>query len=206
MLTDDKGFTLVEVMVVLILLTLSFMVFLRALNTGKTIRANSEIRTVQSVILSSIQNEIRARRYDENLSSPWSSLLGKELGEYEIKEFDDIDVPFAVIEDVPIFPGCESVSKSERRACFQDKINQHIRRNFRYPDIAQEMGIQGRVYVNFIIAKDGSITNIRMRGPDKNLENEAQRIISRLPRMTPGKQRGKAVNARFTLPIKFRIS
>ncbi len=91
MLTDNKGFTLVEVMVVLILLTLSFMVFLRALNTGKTIRANSEIRTVQSVILSSIQNEIRARRYDENLSSPWSSLLGKELGEYEIKEFDDID-------------------------------------------------------------------------------------------------------------------
>ncbi len=91
MLTDNKGFTLVEVMVVLILLTLSFMVFLHALNTGKTIRANSEIRTVQSVILSSIQNEIRARRYDENLSSPWSSLLGKELGEYEIKEFDDID-------------------------------------------------------------------------------------------------------------------
>ena len=80
MLTDNKGFTLVEVMVVLILLTLSFMVFLRALNTGKTIRANSEIRTVQSVILSSIQNEIRARRYDENLSSPWSSLLGERIG------------------------------------------------------------------------------------------------------------------------------
>ena len=95
------------------------------------------------------------------------------------EEFEDIDVPFAVIEDVPIFPGCESVAKSQRRACFQDKINQHIRRNFRYPEIAQEMGIQGRVYVNFIIARDGSITNIRMRGPDKNLENEAQRIISR---------------------------
>ena len=85
-------------------------------------------------------------------------------------------------------------------------MNKHIRKNFRYPDIAQEMGIQGRVYVNFIIAKDGSITNIRMRGPDKNLENEAARIIGRLPKMTPGKQRGKAVNARFTLPIKFRIS
>ena len=116
------------------------------------------------------------------------------IEEIEVEEeFEDIDVPFAVIEDVPIFPGCESVAKSQRRACFQDKINQHIRRNFRYPEIAQEMGIQGRVYVNFIIAKDGSITNIRMRGPDKNLENEAQRIISRLPQMTPGKQRGRAV-------------
>jgi len=128
------------------------------------------------------------------------------IEEIEVEEeFEDIDVPFAVIEDVPIFPGCESVAKSQRRACFQDKINQHIRRNFRYPEIAQEMGIQGRVYVNFIIAKDGSITNIRMRGPDKNLENEAQRIISRLPQMTPGKQRGRAVRVPFSIPITFRL-
>jgi TonB family C-terminal domain len=128
------------------------------------------------------------------------------IEEIEVEEeFDDIDVPFAVIEDVPIFPGCESVAKSQRRACFQEQMNKHIRRNFRYPEIAQEMGIQGRVYVNFIIAKDGSITNIRMRGPDKNLENEAQRIISRLPSMTPGKQRGRAVRGPFSIPITFRL-
>ena len=120
-------------------------------------------------------------------------------------EFEDIDVPFAVIEDVPIFPGCESVAKSERRACFQEQMNKHIRRNFRYPEIAQEMGIQGRVFVNFIISKDGSITNIRMRGPDKNLENEAARIIGRLPKMTPGKQRGRAVRVPFSIPITFRL-
>jgi protein TonB len=103
-------------------------------------------------------------------------------------DFDDIDVPFAVIEDVPIFPGCESVAKSQRRACFQE-----------------EMGIQGRVYVNFIISKDGTITNIRMRGPDKNLENEAARIIGRLPQMTPGRQRGRAVRVPFSIPITFRL-
>ena len=120
-------------------------------------------------------------------------------------DFEDIDVPFAVIEDVPIFPGCERVAKSERRNCFQDQMNKHIRKNFRYPDIAQEMGIQGRVYVNFIISKDGSITNIRMRGPDKNLENEAARIIGRLPTMTPGKQRGRAVRVPFSIPITFRL-
>ena len=120
-------------------------------------------------------------------------------------DFEDIDVPFAVIEDVPIFPGCERVAKSERRTCFQDQMNKHIRKNFRYPDIAQEMGIQGRVYVNFIISKDGSITNIRMRGPDKNLENEAARIIGRLPKMTPGKQRGRAVRVPFSIPITFRL-
>ena len=127
-----------------------------------------------------------------------------EIVEVEEEELD-IDVPFAVIEDVPIFPGCERVRKSERRDCFQEKMNKHIRKNFRYPEIAQEMGIQGRVYVNFIIAKDGKITNIRMRGPDKNLENEAQRIISRLPSMTPGKQRGRPVRVPFSIPITFRL-
>ena len=128
-----------------------------------------------------------------------------EVVEVIEEEFEDVDVPFAVIEDVPIFPGCEKVAKSERRNCFQEQMNRHIRKNFRYPEIAQEMGIQGRVYVNFIIAKDGSISNIRMRGPDKNLEAEAQRIISKLPQMTPGKQRGRSVRVPFSIPITFRL-
>ena len=122
-----------------------------------------------------------------------------------VDDFEDVDVPFAVIEDVPLFPGCEKVAKSDRRKCFQEQINKHIRKNFRYPEIAQEMGIQGRVYVNFIISKDGSITNIRMRGPDKNLEKEAKRIISMLPKMTPGKQRGRPVRVPFSIPISFRL-
>ena len=129
-----------------------------------------------------------------------------EVEDIEVEDdFEDVDVPFAVIEDVPIFPGCEGVAKSQRRACFQEKMNKHIRKNFRYPEIAQEMGIQGRVYVQFVIAKDGSITSIRMRGPDKNLEKEAKRIISRLPKMTPGKQRGRAVRVPFSIPITFRL-
>ncbi len=90
-INQKNGFTLVEVMVVLILLTLSFMVFLRALNTGETIRARSEIRTTQSVILNSLENEIRARRFDENASYPWSSTLGKDTGESQLIQFDDID-------------------------------------------------------------------------------------------------------------------
>lgn len=96
MRTNDghqSGFTLVEVMVVLILLTLSFMVFLNALNTGKSVRARSELRTIQSVILNSVENQIRARRFDENASAPWSSSLGKETGNGEVNldDFDDID-------------------------------------------------------------------------------------------------------------------
>ena len=121
------------------------------------------------------------------------------------EEESRIEVSFATIEDVPIFPGCERVAKSKRRDCFQEKINKHIRKNFRYPEIAQEMGIQGRVYINFIITKDGEITNIRTRGPDENLEKEAVRIISLLPRMLPGKQNGKKVRVPFSVPITFRL-
>jgi protein TonB len=84
-----------------------------------------------------------------------------------MEEEVEADVPFAIIEDVPLFPGCERVKKSERRKYFQEKMDKHVLKNFRYPEIAQEMGIQGRVYVQFVIDKDGTITGIRACGPDK---------------------------------------
>ena len=84
-------------------------------------------------------------------------------------------------------------------------MNAHIRRSFRYPEIAQEKNIQGRVYINFIISECGYITNIRVRGPDKILEEEAIRIISLMPRLLPGKQDGKPVRVLFSIPITFRL-
>ena len=130
-----------------------------------------------------------------------------EIEDIEVEDdFEDVDVPFAVIEDVPIYPGCERVAKSERRNCFQNKILKHIRDTFRYPEIAQEMGISGKVYMQFVIDKDGTIADIKvLRTPDKNLGKEATRIISRLPKMTPGKQRGRPVRVPFSIPITFRL-
>ncbi len=127
-----------------------------------------------------------------------------EVDDVAVEEDDlDVDVPFAVIEDVPVFPGCEGAS--DKRACFNEMMQKHIIKNFRYPEIAQEMGVQGRVNVMFTIQKDGSIGNIRYRGPDKNLEAEALRIIEKLPKMTPGKQRGRAVRVPFSIPIVFKL-
>ena len=137
-----------------------------------------------------------------------------ETDQEEIIEVDDIDVEeedddlsvlFAVTEDIPLFPGCEKVKKSKRRQCFQEKINRHIVKNFRYPEIAQEMGIQGRVYVSFIIDKQGNIITVTPRGPDKNLEKEAKRIIDALPKMIPGKQRGRPVRVPYSIPITFKL-
>lgn len=132
-----------------------------------------------------------------------------EVADIEVAEVvEDLDIPFSVIEDVPIFPGCESEKSKGSKAlrdCFQTMMFKHINKNFRYPEISQEMGVQGKVYVNFVIQKDGSIGSVKMRGPDKNLEAEAARIIAKLPKMTPGKQRGRAVRVPFSIPITFKL-
>ncbi|MBC8766429.1 energy transducer TonB [Arenibacter sp. BSSL-BM3] len=121
------------------------------------------------------------------------------------EEEEDIEVPFAVIENVPVFPGCKETNNEAQKACFQKKIQEHIIKQFTYPDVAVELGIEGKVYVQFIIDNTGYITNIRTRGPDKLLEKEANRIIAALPQMTPGKQRGRAVKVPYTIPITFRL-
>jgi protein TonB len=127
-----------------------------------------------------------------------------EVADVQVEEVEeDLDIPFAVIEDVPVFPGCEN--EKDKRACFNEMMQKHISKNFRYPEIAQEMGVQGRVNIMFVIQKDGSIGNVRMRGPDKNLEAEAARIIEKLPKMIPGKQRGRAVRVPFSIPITFKL-
>jgi len=145
---------------------------------------------------------------EETIIESTESSEEKEVVKVEDVEFVDdpvdVEVPFSVIENVPVFPGCEN--KKDKRACFNTMMQKHIRKNFRYPEIAQEMGVQGRVSVMFTIQKDGSIGNVRMRGPDKNLEKEAARIISKLPKMTPGNQRGTPVRVPFAIPITFQLS
>ena len=106
---------------------------------------------------------------------------------------------------VPVFPGCEKLSEIKKRGCFQEKMNRHIAKHFRYPEIAQKKGIQGKVYVQFMIGKDGSISGIRTRGPDKNLEKEAKRIISLLPKIKPGEIGGIKVRVPFSMPIGFKL-
>tara|TARA_B100001093_G_C26821273_1_gene1011983 strand:+ start:942 stop:1940 length:999 start_codon:yes stop_codon:yes gene_type:complete len=158
-------------------------------------------------IINSVKKKIEPPKKPKKRNTPKVNKIEKKNSEEKDYKDDCLDkeVAFSEIEDVPIFPGCEKASKSEMRSCFQQNMNAHIMRNFHYPEIAQEMGIQGRIYVNFIIAKDGEITNIRTRGPDENLEKEAIRIISILPKMKPGIQEGCPVRVPFSIPITFRL-
>ncbi|MDY9918527.1 MAG: energy transducer TonB [Proteiniphilum sp.] len=101
---------------------------------------------------------------------------------------------FVVVEEQPEFPGGQAA------------MMKFLSDNIRYPVIAQENGIQGRVICNFVVERDGSITDVQVvRGVDPSLDREAIRVIQQMPRWKPGKQRGSAVRVRFTLPVVFRL-
>jgi len=126
----------------------------------------------------------------------------------EIVEEEEIidDVPFAVIEDAPIFPGCKG-NKVELKKCLQEKIIAHVGKNFD-TNLTQELGLEAgkkRVIVLFSIDRNGKIAKVQARGPHARLEKEAIRVVQKLPQMTPAKQRGKPVGVKYTLPITLEV-
>ena len=130
--------------------------------------------------------------------------FGQEI-QKQNKTFDELKTNHLNIEDVPMFRSCKNVFKSQRRECFQNKMTKHIRKHFYYPKYAFNRGIQGRVFVQFIIEKDGSIGEINASGADKSLKDAAVRIIKKLPKMIPGKVNGKAVRVPFSIPIEYKL-
>lgn len=101
---------------------------------------------------------------------------------------------FTVVEEMPKFPGGDS------------ELLKFIAKSIKYPVIAQENGIQGRVICSFVVNRDGSVVDAEvLRGVDPSLDKEALRVIATMPKWTPGKQRGKPVRVKYTVPITFRL-
>ena len=121
-------------------------------------------------------------------------------------EEEKIELPFAVIEDKPLFQECKNVPRSEQMSCFKEHLDKHVKNNFRYPQAALDMGIEGRVNVSFRINTDGTISILGVRGTDRILEDEAKRIISSIPKLIPGKQRDKPTAVTFAYPINIKLS
>lgn len=111
------------------------------------------------------------------------------------KEEEKEDTPvFFIVEDMPEFPGGMLA------------LQKFIAQSIKYPVIAQENGIQGKVFVNFVVAKDGSVTQAKIaRGVDPSLDKEALRVVMSLPKWKPGKQGGKPVRVSYTVPINFQL-
>lgn len=110
-----------------------------------------------------------------------------------IEEADD-QVVFQVVETMPSFPGGDK------------ELFKFLSQNVKYPVIAQENGIQGRVICQFVVNKDGSIVDVEVvRTVDASLDKEAIRVIKSMPKWSPGKQRGKSVRVKYTLPVNFKL-
>lgn len=162
-----------------------------------------EVITVVEDEIEIEQEEIETTEVEE--SKPVVVVTASEVGGDPNAEPVEIDeeLPFAVIEQVPLFPGCEKVSKAEQPKCFQEKLDEFVKKNFRMPDDL-ESGYKARVAVMFVIDKQGNITNITPAGGNSDLQKEALRVFSKAPKLSPGKQRGKPVKCKFTYPIVIR--
>lgn len=111
-----------------------------------------------------------------------------------VVEEEDADHVFEIVEEPTSFPGGN------------DAMMKWLRDNVKYPEIAQENNIQGRVYVSFVIERDGTPSNVQIaRSVDPALDREAVRVVSRMPKWNPGKQRGRPVRQKFTIPVLFRL-
>jgi len=117
-----------------------------------------------------------------------------EIQVVEEEEEEDEAQVFVIVEDMPEFPGG------------QLELQKWIARSIKYPVIAQENGITGRVFVTFVVNKVGGVENVRVvRGVDPSLDKEAIRVINKMPKWKPGKQRGKPVKVSYTVPINFQL-
>ena len=138
--------------------------------------------------ISCISNELK----EQTESSETETTSRTALPEKEIRE--DGSTVYYVVEEMPNFPGG------------MGECMKFLSKNIKYPTEAMEKEIQGRVIVQFIVEKDGSITEAKVvRGVDPALDKEALRVINSMPKWTPGKQAGEAVNVKYTVPIMFKI-
>ena len=131
----------------------------------------------------------------------------------EIEEIEEAldeeiaDVPFAVIENVPVYPGCEKKrSNAEKKKCMSEKVQKFVQKKFN-TELAGDLGLEGRqrIAVQFKIDKNGDVVNVRARAPHPKLEQEAVKVVKALPKMVPGIQRGTAVGVLYSLPILFQV-
>ena len=116
------------------------------------------------------------------------------------------DVPFSVVQNVPVFPGCEG-TEEELRQCLQEKITKHVNKNFN-SSLAKGLGLSEgikKIFVMFKIDKEGNIAEVKARAPHQALVEEAKRVVNLLPQMKPGTYNNESIGVKYSLPIAFKV-
>jgi len=152
------------------------------------------------------EKEVEETVIESTETDETEAVLVEDIVEAEVEEEILEDVPFSIIEEVPVFPGCTG-TKQQKTDCLNEKIKSHVTKKFN-ADLAADLGLppgKKKIYVVFRIDPQGNITEINARAPHPKLRDEAIRVAKTLPKMIPGKQRGKPVGMRYTLPISFNV-
>lgn len=167
--------------------------------TAPVIKKDSEVKEEDEIKLDEVQKSDKA-------VGAFTVEGNDEVGGAVLKAKEDIAAPeppkhvveetkiFTVVEQMPMYPGGDAA------------LMGYLRDNIKYPTVAAENGVQGRVVVGFVVERDGSITDVKiLRGVDPSLDREAMRVVKSMPRWNPGKQNGSAVRVKYQVPVSFRL-
>lgn len=148
----------------------------------------------QTTQLEIVQDDVEVEDIEINAEVDQQEVIEEYVPvEVEEDEVQEQEI-FQIVEEMPSFPGGEA------------KLMEYVAKNIKYPQIARETGIQGRVFVGFVVEPDGSISNVKLlRGIGGGCDEEAMRVIKSLPKWKPGKQRGKAVRVSYQIPVFFKL-
>lgn len=148
----------------------------------------------QTTQLEIVQDDVETEDLNINAEVEQNEVI-EEYVAPEIEEEEVVEQEiFQIVEEMPSFPGGEQ------------KLLEYVAKNTKYPQIARESGIQGRVFISFVVETDGSISNVKvLRGIGGGCDEEAVRVIKSLPKWKPGKQRGKAVRVSYQIPVMFKL-
>ena len=148
----------------------------------------------QTTQLEIVQDDVETEDIEINADVQQDEVIEEYIAPEIVEEEVVEQEIFQIVEEMPSFPGGEA------------KLMEYIAKNIKYPQIARETGVQGRVFVGFVVEPDGSISNVKLlRGIGGGCDEEAMRVIKSLPKWKPGKQRGKAVRVSYQIPVFFKL-
>jgi len=148
----------------------------------------------QTTQLEIVQDDVEVEDIEINAEVEQNEVIEEYVAPEVVEEEVVEQEIFKIVEEMPAFPGGEA------------KLMEYVAKNVKYPQIARETGVQGRVYVNFVVEPDGSVSNVSvLRGIGGGCDEEAIRVVKSMPKWKPGKQRGKAVRVSYMLPVNFKL-
>jgi protein TonB len=153
-----------------------------------------------------IENEMDVQNMDapdEITVAVSSGPVGNSTGDEPVAD----EEAFMVVEEMPRFSGCEDIKDEDKAAeCFNREVGKFLGKNINYPQRAKEAGIEGTVFISFVVGSDGNVKDVKiLRGIGYGCDEEATRVISKLPKFKPGMQRGRATPVIYSLPINFKL-